>query len=222
MAEHSDRIACNPLQPSFPQSLIGDISFSPTHFREGNPRDRLDFGDILLIRGSLFRCTAWLGKRISFSDYFRSVSALRNCCCAALILRPWINIDGFAMGIPPIYDRPGPGLSVGWSGRSAASHVRSREGCRGGARRAPTASAGDWRVQILIFVPERRLFRASKCRRGDCRQGATIISRRASGNTISGRKPSNFDPIFLGRDSTVRQAHPRNCRAACCCILPNC
>ncbi len=83
MAEHSDRIACNPLQPSFPQSLIGDISFSPTHFHEGNPRDRLHLGDILLIRGSLFRCTAWLGHWTFFSDYFRTVSLLRNCCCAA-------------------------------------------------------------------------------------------------------------------------------------------
>jgi hypothetical protein len=91
MAEHSDRIACNPLQPSFPQSLIGDISFSPTHFRDGNPRDLLRFGDILLIRGSLFRCTAWLGHWNFFSDYFRTVYLPGNCCCAA----PFFALDQY-------------------------------------------------------------------------------------------------------------------------------
>jgi hypothetical protein len=63
MAEPLGRIACNPLQPLFPPSLIGDISFSPTRFGEPFEANRLPFGAFLLDCRSIFRCKPWLAFR---------------------------------------------------------------------------------------------------------------------------------------------------------------
>jgi hypothetical protein len=86
MAEPSGQIACNPLQPLFPPSLIGDISFSPTCFGEPSEANRLSFGAFLLDYWSIFRCKPWLAFERCRVDSF-PVREREYICCFASIYR---------------------------------------------------------------------------------------------------------------------------------------
>jgi len=49
------------LQPPFPPSSIGDISFTRTRFFDPFPGKQCNFDAFLLIRAPVFRCKQWLG-----------------------------------------------------------------------------------------------------------------------------------------------------------------
>jgi hypothetical protein len=91
MAEPLGRIACNPLQPLFPPSLIGDISFSPTRFGDPSEVNCLPFGAFLLNGWSIFRCKSWLALERCRVDSFPVREREYICCFASIYCHPTIS-----------------------------------------------------------------------------------------------------------------------------------